>query len=101
MFLYRSNRSERLVDALAEVVRQPLSSPLAPERIVVQSKGMERWLAMQLSRRLRVFANAEFPFPRHLLERAFDAVLGPRDPALPAWDERTLLWSIAATPAAP
>jgi exodeoxyribonuclease V gamma subunit len=96
MFLYRSNRSERLVDALAEVVRRPLSSPLAPERIVVQSKGMERWLAMQLSRRLRVFANAEFPFPRHLLERAFDRVLGRRDPALPAWNERTLLWSVAA-----
>ena len=66
LHLHRSNRAERLVDALAEVVRVPLGDAFAAERIVVQSKGMERWLAMELSRRLGVWANPKFPFPRHL-----------------------------------
>jgi exodeoxyribonuclease V gamma subunit len=116
--LYRSNRSERLVDMLAQVVQRPLSDPLSPELIVVQSKGMERWLAMQLSLRLRVWGNAQFPFPRHLLERVFDAAPGEAAgasaesigtaPALTpsgiaervrggaAFDERVLMWTVAA-----
>jgi exodeoxyribonuclease V gamma subunit len=95
MFLYRSNRSERLIDALAEVVRRPLADPLAAELIVVQSKGMERWLSMQLSLRLRVWANARFPFPRHLLESLFDATPGAGANSA-AWNERALMWSVLA-----
>jgi exodeoxyribonuclease V gamma subunit len=96
MFLHRSNRSERLVDRLAEVVRQPLRDPLAAEVIVVQSKGMERFLAMALSERLGVFANAQFPFPRHLLERVGVALVGAVDPAAAAFEQRALIWSLAA-----
>ena len=33
---------------------------------------MERWLSMQLARRLGVWANPAFPFPRQLVERALD-----------------------------
>lgn len=96
MFLHRSNHSERLVDRLSEVVRRPLVDPLAPEVIVVQSKGMERWLAMELSARLGVWANARFPFPRHLLEQVYDAVLGEQAQAAVAFGDRTLTFSVAA-----
>jgi exodeoxyribonuclease V gamma subunit len=96
MFLYRSNRSERLADKLAEVLRQPPANPLAPELIVVQSRGMERWLAMELSQRLGVFANAQFPFPRHLLERISHLVLGEPPEAASAFGERALMWAVAA-----
>src|SRR5438045_1091948 len=99
MFVYRSNRSERLVDEVAQVLRRPLADPLAPEFVVVQSKGMERWLAMQLSERLRVCANAQFPFPRRMLERIFGCVLSERRREAPdadAFDEATLTWAIAA-----
>ena len=40
--LFVSNRLEVLAEQLAAVLQTPLSSPLAPEVIVVQSKGMER-----------------------------------------------------------
>ena len=40
MHLYRSNRSERLVEALANVVREPLPDITQPEWIVVESNGM-------------------------------------------------------------
>jgi exodeoxyribonuclease V gamma subunit len=96
MFLHRSNRSESLVETLAGIIRMPLPDPLEPEIIAVNSKGMERWLAMQLSERLGVLANAEFPFPRHLIERLFDAVLqDPPEHSTP-FQQPVLLWSIAA-----
>ena len=44
--IYTGNRMERLAEALAGVLRTPLSSPFATETIVVQSRGMQRWLAM-------------------------------------------------------
>ena len=54
MFVVRSNRAERLVDHLAEVLREPLSDPFTAERVAVQSRGMERWLSQELAARLRV-----------------------------------------------
>ena len=42
--LHTSNRLERLADQLAEILADPLSSPLLPEIVVVQSNGMRRWL---------------------------------------------------------
>ncbi len=75
--LYRSNRVEQLAQALAQVVREPLPSALARELIVVQGPGMERWLSMQLSQRLGVWANPWFPFPRTLIELSLEATLGP------------------------
>src|SRR5689334_1814234 len=96
MFLHRSNRSERLVDELAAVVRVAQRDPLEPELIAVQSKGMERWLALELSARLPVWANARYPFPRHLLDLVFDRVLGEQ-PALHApFAQPALGWAIAA-----
>lgn len=94
MHIHRSNRTEHLLDALAGVVSQPLGDPLAPECIVVQSRGMERWVALQLARRFGVWANGDFPFPRHLIERAFRAVdAAPETVAL--WSSEGLRWAIA------
>ena len=72
MRLHRSNRTEALVERLVDVVREPLADPLAPECIVVQGRGMERWLAMKLAEHLGVWADPWFPFPRRLLELAFE-----------------------------
>ena len=41
--IFTSNRLETLAEKLSEVLRAPLSSPLAKEVIIVQSRGMERW----------------------------------------------------------
>src|SRR5262245_33561321 len=37
---------------------------------------MERWLSMELARRLGAWANPWFPFPRRVLELAFRAAFG-------------------------
>ena len=94
MHVHRSNRVEHLVRALAELVRRPAGSPTEPETIVVQGPGMERWLSQSLAHRLGIWANPDFPFPRALVERAFDAVLGEAEG--PPLDAESLTWSVAA-----
>ncbi len=78
--LYRSNRVEKLAQALAHVVSRPLSDPFARECVVVQGPGMERWLSAQLCNQLGVWANPWFPFPRAIVELALDAALGEVPP---------------------
>ncbi|NMC74272.1 MAG: exodeoxyribonuclease V subunit gamma [Geobacteraceae bacterium] len=95
LMIYSSNRMENLVDALAGVVGKPLSSPFTPEVIVVQSKGLQRWLAMELSRRFGVWANGDFPFPNSMVWRLFQAVL-PDVPDTSPFSPGILTWRIAA-----
>lgn len=93
MRLHRSNRVERLLDALTGVVEPPLPDPLQPECIVVSSRGMNTWLSMQLSERLGVWAGGQFPFPRRFVDDLFAKVA----PQGPAWtDPQQLLWPILA-----
>ncbi|HPN97941.1 MAG TPA: exodeoxyribonuclease V subunit gamma [Syntrophorhabdaceae bacterium] len=72
--LYTGNRLELLVDALSEVVKTPLASPFSSEIIVVQSKGMERWLSIELSKRFGVWANCRYPFPDNFVWGIFSAL---------------------------
>src|SRR5437762_992806 len=97
MHLHRSNRTEILVDRLARLVSDPVGDPFDREPIVVQGVGMERWLAMELSRRLGVWADPWFPFPRRLLERAFAAALPPiEEGAVGAFEPTPLTFVVAA-----
>lgn len=74
--LYTGNRMELLIAQLAALVGESPLPPLEPETIVVQSSGMERWVAMELASRLGGWANADYPFPNALVWQAFRAVLG-------------------------
>ncbi len=73
---HHSNRTEHLVDALAEVVARPCGGPFTPETIVVQGRGMAAYLTQQLATRLGVWAHADFRFPRRYMETCLQAVLG-------------------------
>jgi exodeoxyribonuclease V gamma subunit len=96
LHVHRSNRLEPLVSRLAELCATPGLAPMKPEVIIVQSRGMDRWLAMELSRRLGVFANAEFPFPRKFIENAFANVLGEVLETTSSFSPERMVWSIAA-----
>jgi len=73
--LHQSNKTEVLLDCLVEILKTPLSNPLAPETIVVQSKGMERWISLQLAERLGCCANIHFPFPNAIVQSLFDYLM--------------------------
>lgn len=70
--LYTSNRMEVLASAFAELLgAHPLRSPFAREVVLVQSRGMQRWLSMQLASRFGVWANGAFPFPNAFITDLF------------------------------
>ncbi|NOQ41538.1 MAG: exodeoxyribonuclease V subunit gamma, partial [Desulfuromusa sp.] len=73
--IYTSNRMENLAEAFAEVLKKPLTSPLTPEVVVVQSRGMQRWLAMELAGYFGVWANSNYPFPNAMIQQLFATVL--------------------------
>ena len=77
--LHTGNRLEVLASRLADTLDVPLGSPMEPEIIIVQSKGMERWLSMQLARRHGICANYVFPFPNAFIQALFTRL----DPGLP------------------
>ncbi len=93
LHLHSGNRLELLADALADVIRAPLSSPLRDEIVLVQSLGMARWLKLELADRLGVAAGLRFPFPRALALELFRAAGVDTDPQ-PSFDPQTLTWRI-------
>jgi len=102
--LFVSNRLEILAEKLAEVLRTPLASPLEKEIIVVQSKGMERWVATELARHHGICANCRFPFPNTIVYDIFQKVIRdlperlPFDPTIMTWKIMKLLPSCITQP---
>ncbi len=93
--LISGNYAEKLVYELANLIKTPLSSPFAKEIIVVQSKGMERWLSLELARINKICANIEFPFPDSLISNLFELILGHDYINLPSlYDPHILKWRI-------
>jgi exodeoxyribonuclease V gamma subunit len=103
--IFSSNRLELLAEKLAQLLREPLRSPLEPELVVVQSKGMERWISMELARSHGVCANMRFPFPNTFLEDVFHRLVrplpdrSPFEPQVLSWRVMGLLPSLVESPA--
>ncbi len=91
--LYTSNRLEVLAGRLADVAGGPLSSPLDAEIIVVQSRGMERWLSLFLARRFGIWANAKYPFPNSFIRDMFGLIL-PGAPGGAVYEKPAMTWRI-------
>ena len=73
--LLTSNRLEGLAGTLARRIRNRPPDPFVPETIVIQSRGMERWLALEIAGRLGIAANLRFPFPETFIRTILEAVL--------------------------
>ena len=91
--LYTSNRMEVLVDTLAAALRQPLASAFTKEVIVVQSRGMQRWLSMELASRFGVWANGHYPFPNAMVQELF-GVLFSEKPDTSSFAPEVMSWRI-------
>ncbi len=90
LYIHTSNRLEKLSEALATIVTVPLPNPLDKEFIVVQSKGMERWVCMQLAQQLGVWANGYFPFPEAMLRRLFNLKIQDQS----RFEREVMTWSL-------
>lgn len=102
--IHQSNRLETLAEQLAAVTRAPLASPFAPEVIVVQSRGVARWLALRLAGHNGVCANVRFPFPIAFAWELYRAALGdlpetsPFEPEVMTWRVLRLLPEMETLP---
>jgi exodeoxyribonuclease V gamma subunit len=91
---------EILAELLSDVLRTPLNHPLASEIILVQSKGMERWLSMELAKRHGICTNVRFPYPIHFVHGLFREIIpdlpdpSPYEPMIMAWDVMRVLPSL-------
>ncbi|RJQ78751.1 MAG: exodeoxyribonuclease V subunit gamma [Desulfobacteraceae bacterium] len=78
--IFTGNRLEVLAGRLADVLRSvPAGAqyhPLQPQTVMVQSKGMQRWLSMTVARFNGICTNIDFPFPNALLERLYTQIIG-------------------------
>ncbi len=76
-----SEHPEPAVDRLAEHLEFAVDDPMAPLWVAVPTSGMQRWLTLQLARRLGtsegrcdgITANIDMPFPGALVGRILDA----------------------------
>jgi exodeoxyribonuclease V gamma subunit len=97
-------RVEDLRDALVDRLRGTSPpDPFEPITIVVQSRGMQRWLSHQLAQRLDpagggIAANLVFPFPGRLFRELATACLdGQPDPEEDPWQPDRLVWEVLAS----
>ena len=99
--IHRSERADALVDALLDVVAEPLPDPFTAEVVAVPTRGVERWLTHRIAGRVGtspgradgVCANVEFPFPGRLVGDVLAEVTGvdrQEDP----WRPERLVWPL-------
>ena len=105
LIVHHAARADVLVDALADLMTEPLADPFAPEVVAVAARGMERWLAQRLARRLGthpdaggttadgVAANIDMPSPAELTDRVLRGLHGV-DRADDPWMPEALIWTI-------
>jgi exodeoxyribonuclease V gamma subunit len=91
--LYSSNRLETLADIFAELLHSEPLPPLQKETVLIQSRGMARWLALETARRLKIWANCDCPFPNTFINRIYKQLL-PDIPAVSPYDKENIIWHL-------
>jgi exodeoxyribonuclease V gamma subunit len=90
-----------LVEALGEVLAEPLADPIQTEIVAVPTRGVERWLTQRLAHRLGaspdrdggVCANLSFPFPGVLISEVTSGPAGGERVADP-WRPERAVWPL-------
>ncbi len=91
--LFTGNKLENLLKQLITVLSLPLSSPFKNEIIIVQSKGMDRWISMNLASHFGIQANTQFPFPNSTINNIFKILLD-YSPNNSVFSPEILTWQI-------
>ncbi len=100
LVIHRAERADALVAALGTVLSHPSGDPFAPETVAVPSKGVERWLAQQLSSVLGardrdgVCANVVFPSFARLLDEAVAQAHPGYGEAVQRWAPERAVWPL-------
>ncbi len=105
LLVHRSERADRLVESLEDLLLDAPDDPMAREVVAVPTRGVERWLTQRLSHRLGVTtgtdgiwadgicANIEYPFPGSLVGAATSVACG-LDPETDPWPPDRSVWPL-------
>ncbi|MBD3409324.1 MAG: exodeoxyribonuclease V subunit gamma, partial [Ignavibacteriales bacterium] len=88
-----SDRLELLADALADDFRAGDESPFEAREVIVQSRGMERWISTAIAKRNGCASNLRFPFPLAFLLSLFRAA-GLHASDVDRFESDRLAWAI-------
>ncbi|SOD73496.1 DNA helicase/exodeoxyribonuclease V gamma subunit [Jatrophihabitans sp. GAS493] len=100
LLIHRSETADPLVAALGRVLAQTCGDPFGTEVVAVPSKGVERWLAQQLSHVLGaeagdgVCANVLFPSYARILDEAAAAASSDYADSVEAWSAERSVWPL-------
>lgn len=100
--VHRAERSDALVAALGQQLRAAPADPFQPIIVAVPSRGVERWLAQQLSLVLGaadgdgVCANVQFPALADVLDDALAQAAPDYADSLTAWQAEHSVWTLHA-----
>ena len=93
IYLYTGNRLEILADKLAELLNSDPLPPLEKEIILIQSRGMARWLALETANRLNIWANCDCPFPNTFIRNIFKLFMPDVSYSSP-FDKEFIIWHL-------
>ncbi|MFI5719423.1 exodeoxyribonuclease V subunit gamma [Nocardia sp. NPDC051750] len=101
LHIHRAERADALAAALAAVLADPPADPFATEVVAVPAKGVERWLAQELSgvlgaapgSRDGIAANIRFPAPAALVEDVLHQATGVGAQTDP-WTHDRVVWAL-------
>lgn len=91
--IFKSNKMENLMDALASVLKHVPDNPMIPEWIGIQSRGMKQWIAMQIAQNVGICANTQFFFPRQMVDQILTS-FKPLEDQQDSLNEEFLFWSV-------
>lgn len=95
LYLHQSRRLETLFAGLTDVIRTPQPNAFAADFVVVQSKGMGRWITLRLAESQGVCANVHFPLPVAFLWQLLRVCFSDL-PERSAFAPEVLAWRIMA-----
>ncbi|WP_293930964.1 exodeoxyribonuclease V subunit gamma [Iodobacter sp.] len=97
LHLFQSNRIDVLLAALAhQLETSPLASPFEQEKIVVQSKGMGRWLNFRLAEKQGMTAQMGYPLLASFFWDLMQRTLGGQLPKRSPFSREIMGWRVLA-----
>lgn len=93
--LYPANRLEDLSLLLDKVLEQPADQVLTGDIVLVQNRGMQHWLNMQMAAHRGIAMNIQYQLPAHFFWGLIRTVLGPENvPEISPYSRNVLSWRL-------
>jgi exodeoxyribonuclease V gamma subunit len=94
--LFSSNRLELLVEALSRILQRPLADPFKPECVIVQSRGMARYISLEMARLNGICANMDYPYPNAFIGKYIGGFCPDheRQKEISVYDPERLTWKV-------